>query len=88
MGIKTVIIPKQNESDLYEIDEIVKEYVNIIPVETIDEVLDIAFTLDSTYEKPIFQKAKSSKGTKKSSKKAEKAEKAPADTANAVGVSE
>ncbi len=88
MGIKTVIIPKQNESDLYEIDEIVKEYVNIIPVETIDEVLDIAFTLDSTYEKPISQKAKSSKGTKKSSKKAEKAEKAPADTANAVGVSE
>ena len=91
MGIKTIIIPKQNESDLYEIDEVVKENVNIIPVETIDEVLDIAFTLDKTYEKPAVPKA--AKSTRKSSKKSEKVDKlpvdiAPADTANIIGVAE
>ena len=91
MGIKTIVIPKQNESDLYEIDETVKESVNIIPVETIDEVLDIAFTLDKTYEKPPVPKA--AKSTRKSSKKIEKTEKlpvdvVPTDTANIIGVAE
>lgn len=50
-GVKTIIIPKKNETDIAEIDETIKERVNIIPVETIDEVFEIAFTLDSTYEK-------------------------------------
>ncbi|MBQ3692742.1 MAG: endopeptidase La, partial [Clostridia bacterium] len=86
MGIKTIIIPKQNESDLYEIDETVKENVNIIPVETIDEVLDIAFTLDKTYEKaPVPKPAKS---TRKASKKIEKTEKMPNDTSIIIGVAE
>ena len=65
MGVKTVIIPKENESDLYEIDSVVKENINFISVETIDEVLEIAMTLDKTYEKPMPEKAVRSKKTNK-----------------------
>ncbi len=65
MGVKTVIIPKENESDLYEIDSVVKENINFISVETIDEVLEIAMTLDKTYEKPMSEKAVRSKKTNK-----------------------
>lgn len=50
-GVKTVVIPKKNETDIFEVDNAVKEKLNIIPVETIDEVLEIAFTLDATYQK-------------------------------------
>ncbi len=38
-GIKTVIIPKDNLPDLYEVDSVVKENITFIPVETIDEVI-------------------------------------------------
>lgn len=76
MGIKTIIIPKDNESDLYEVDETVKENVNIIPVETIDEVLEIAFTLDKTYEKASAPRASKQK------KSAKKSESQPTDTAS------
>ncbi len=41
-GIKTVIIPKENERDLEEIPENVKKDLAIHPVKWIDEVLDIA----------------------------------------------
>ncbi|QLB20333.1 endopeptidase La [Vespertiliibacter pulmonis] len=41
-GIKTVIIPKDNEKDLEEIPDNAKAALNIYPVETIDEVLTIA----------------------------------------------
>ncbi|KAE9539087.1 endopeptidase La [Ursidibacter maritimus] len=41
-GIKTVIIPKENEKDLEEIPENAKSALAIHPVETIDEVLAIA----------------------------------------------
>lgn len=41
-GIRTVIIPKENEKDLREIPENIQENLEIIPVEWIDEVLDIA----------------------------------------------
>ncbi len=51
MGIQTIIIPKENEPDIYEIDSVVKENVKIIPVETIDEVFDVAFTKSSKKEK-------------------------------------
>lgn len=39
---KLVLIPKDNEPDLFYVDNIVKESVSFIPVETIAEVLDIA----------------------------------------------
>ena len=41
-GIKTVIIPKDNEKDLVEIPDIVKKGMKIIPVEDVSEVLKIA----------------------------------------------
>ena len=41
-GIKTVIIPKDNEKDLVEIPDIVKKGMKIIPVEDVSEVLRIA----------------------------------------------
>jgi ATP-dependent Lon protease len=41
-GIKTVIIPKENERDLKEIPDNIKEHLNICPVKWIDEVLSIA----------------------------------------------
>ena len=63
-GVKTIVIPKKNETDIYEISDAVKEKVNIIPVETIDEVLEIAFTLDSTYAKTPAKKTKAAKASK------------------------
>jgi ATP-dependent Lon protease len=41
-GIKTVIIPKENERDLEEIPDNVKQDLNIHPVQWIDEVLALA----------------------------------------------
>ena len=41
-GIKTVIIPKENVSDLYEVEEVVKENINFIAAETFDDVLKVA----------------------------------------------
>ena len=41
-GIRTVIIPKENEKDLREIPKNIQEHLEIIPVEWIDEVLDLA----------------------------------------------
>jgi ATP-dependent Lon protease len=38
-GLKTVIIPKENEKDLAEIPENVKKALEILPVATVDEVL-------------------------------------------------
>ena len=43
-GIRTVIIPEDNKSDLAEIDPIVKENIRFEPVEKIDQVLKIALT--------------------------------------------
>lgn len=43
-GIKTVLIPIQNQKDLQEIPENVKAGLTIIPVSTIDEVLKLALT--------------------------------------------
>ncbi len=43
-GIKTVLIPKDNEKDLADIPENVKKELEIIPVETVDEVLKCALT--------------------------------------------
>ena len=45
-GIKTVIIPKDNEKDLAEIPDNVKTGLKIIPVANADEVLDIALHYD------------------------------------------
>ncbi|MBQ9384535.1 MAG: endopeptidase La [Ruminiclostridium sp.] len=41
-GVKTVIIPKENEADLDEVDETVKDNVRFIPAEKIQTVLENA----------------------------------------------
>ena len=41
-GIKTVIIPKDNEKDLDEIPQVVLDEIKFVPVSYVDEVLDIA----------------------------------------------
>ena len=41
-GIKTVIIPKENERDLKEVPDNIKEDLDIRPVKWIDEVLTLA----------------------------------------------
>jgi ATP-dependent Lon protease len=41
-GIKVVIIPKENERDLKEVPDQVKQHLSIRPVEWIDEVLSLA----------------------------------------------
>jgi ATP-dependent Lon protease len=41
-GIKTVIIPKENEKDLRDIPDNIKSDLKIVPVDWIDEVLDLA----------------------------------------------
>ncbi len=43
-GIKKVIIPADNVSDLVEIDKVVKDSVEFLPVEKIDQVLEAALT--------------------------------------------
>ncbi len=43
-GIKTVLIPEENEKDLAEIPDNVKKGLNIIPVSHVSEVLKLALT--------------------------------------------
>jgi ATP-dependent Lon protease len=41
-GLQTVLIPKLNEKDLPDIPSEAKEKLKILPVETVDELLDAA----------------------------------------------
>src|SRR5213082_926834 len=41
-GISTVIIPKLNEKDLVDVPEEAKQKLKFVPVENVDEVLDVA----------------------------------------------
>jgi ATP-dependent Lon protease len=41
-GVSTVIIPKENEADLEEIDPLVRAKLSFIPVSTVDEVIPAA----------------------------------------------
>ena len=41
-GIKTVLIPQENEKDLAEIPDNVKKGLTIVPVSTMDEVVKVA----------------------------------------------
>ena len=43
-GITRVLIPKENEKDLADVPDNVKQGLEIIPVETVDEVLALALT--------------------------------------------
>ena len=41
-GMKVVLIPKENQSDLYEVDPLVKKNVEFIPVSNLQQVLKTA----------------------------------------------
>ncbi len=45
-GIKSVIIPEENEKDLYDVPEEILRDLNIYPVEHVDQVLRIALAID------------------------------------------
>jgi len=47
-GIKTVLIPDENQKDLVEIPDNIKGNLEIKPVKWIDEVLNIALTQQPT----------------------------------------
>jgi len=47
-GIKTIIIPEENERDLKEIPDNIKADLSIKPVKWIDEVLDLALQFSPT----------------------------------------
>jgi ATP-dependent Lon protease len=55
-GIKTVIIPKENERDLEEIPDNVKRDLSIYPVQWIDEVLELALQEHPDKFKPVVVK--------------------------------
>ena len=62
-GLKTVIIPKQNEPDLEQLPEEVLKTIKFVPVEEIDQVLETAL-------EPLAKKASPRKRTKKESEPA------------------
>ena len=47
-GIRTVIIPKDNEKDLAEIDQTVRRALNFVTVEHADSVIETALALPVT----------------------------------------
>ena len=51
-GMKTVIIPKENEPDLREIDETVREHLEFVPVTALDQVWKRALKPGRTGECP------------------------------------
>ncbi len=51
-GVKTVLVPARNQSDIIEVPDEVKELLEIKPVETIDEVLELAL-LEPRYPAPV-----------------------------------
>jgi ATP-dependent Lon protease len=61
-GMKTVILPKDNLADLEEVEDVVKENLTFVGVETLDEVLPVAFANDGYRKKPETKTAPSSVG--------------------------
>lgn len=59
-GIRTILIPKDNLSDLDEVDELIKSSVTFVPVDCVSQVLENALirkesesTFDPIHEKPL-----------------------------------
>jgi len=67
-GIKNVIIPKDNEPDLQEIPDQIKDSLNIIPVEWVDEIVSLALEKEPLPLKK-GNKAKKQKAIKSSDEK-------------------
>jgi len=69
-GVKTVILPSENEHDLEEIDQTVRQALNFICTDDVDSILDIALDF-SGVRKPEFGNAQNT-FTKRSTKLSEK----------------
>jgi ATP-dependent Lon protease len=54
-GLRTIVLPKRNEVDLKDIPEEVKKVMTFIPVESVDEVLEVAL------EKSVSRRPKKKK---------------------------
>ena len=63
-GIKTVVIPYDNISDLDEVDPAVKETVTFMPVKTVEAVWDIALEKTAKKEETAVQPVNVSKGSR------------------------
>ncbi len=57
-GIKTVLIPKDNEKDLVEIKDEVKQGLTIVSIKTIKEAIPYVFIEEKTNKKTIKKKTK------------------------------
>ena len=60
-GVRTVIIPSENTSDLEEIDQTVRRGLHFVPTDHVDKVLDVALVRESesagvTAPPPVVQK--------------------------------
>lgn len=53
-GVRTVIIPKENERDLEEIDQTVRRQLNFISAETVDTVLEAALNRQTELDPTIL----------------------------------
>ena len=72
-GIKTVIIPKENEPDLEDVDETVKKNLRFIPAEKIQTVLDnsLVFPSAAIKSRPTGKKMRTQKPSAESTAAAE-----------------
>ena len=50
-GIKVVLIPQENESDLWEVDPVVKENVEFLPVDRLEDVFRAALLPEQVAKK-------------------------------------
>ena len=53
-GVRTVIIPQENERDLEEIDQTVRRQLNFISAQTVDTVLEAALNRPSEMSPAIL----------------------------------
>jgi ATP-dependent Lon protease len=58
-GVKTVLVPARNQSDIVDVPDEVKQLLDIKPVETIDEVLELAL-LEPHPLRPVAVRARTS----------------------------
>ncbi len=63
-GIKTVIIPYDNISDLDEVDPKVKEAVSFVPVKTVEAVWDVALEKEKNISEKNIKNVEASAGIK------------------------
>ena len=66
-NIKQIVIPEENESDLFEVDPIVKENVEFICAEKLDDVFSVALCVEKTQKIDLKHTASFKVEQKKSS---------------------